>query len=205
MNSFKSLIKLKFNTFCAFIMTFPTVLKAALTAALSVAVILISFNTHAVEEVYPFSDPQKKADFESLVQDLRCPKCQNQNLADSNSMISIDMKNKTYQLLQAGKTKEEVIDFWVGRYTQYVYYDPPINAATIWLWIIPFLVMVFLIWFVLKRNRQSANIHNQSPITDPHLREADAIFAQLEQQAKIKNNTSDTPLNKIEAEQEKNK
>ncbi|KMT66343.1 cytochrome c-type biogenesis protein CcmH [Catenovulum maritimum] len=150
--------------------------------------VFASANLLAVEENYPFESEAKRADFEALVQELRCPKCQNQNVADSNSLVAIDLKNKTYQLVQEGKTKQEVVDYMVQRYTQFVHYDPPVNHVTIWLWIIPGFICIFLVLFVLKRNRTESG----SQITDPHIREAEAIFAELEKQSQLKANSNTT-------------
>lgn len=109
----------------------------------------------AMEDKFHFEDPKQSALFLELTKELRCPKCQNQNIADSDAMIAIDLKRKVYQLLQEGKDKQQVIDFMKQRYGDFVYYQPPVNAMTIWLWIIPLLFVVFAaIGIVMTRKAQ---------------------------------------------------
>jgi cytochrome c-type biogenesis protein CcmH len=109
--------------------------------------------------------------FLELTQELRCPKCQNQNIADSDAMIAVDLRRKVYELLQKGYDSEQVIDFMKQRYGDFVYYQPPVNPMTIWLWLLPVLfIFVALIGIVMTRKRQTAVIN------DEQLAEAEAIL-----------------------------
>ena len=56
----------------------------------------------ATEELMQFKDAQQQALYRELTAELRCPKCQNQNIADSNAVVAVDMREKTYQLVQQG-------------------------------------------------------------------------------------------------------
>lgn len=129
----------------------------------------------SVEQTYPFDDVNKSKLFDELAQELRCPKCQNQNIADSNAMVAIDLKNKTYELVKAGNSKQEVIDFMVARYGNFVHYDPPINSVTIWLWLIPVIILVLLIVIMLRRKKETG-----PNIDDNYLAQAEALLAQAE-------------------------
>jgi cytochrome c-type biogenesis protein CcmH len=103
-------------------------------------------------ENYVFDDPSKRKAFLELTAVLRCPKCQNQNIADSDAPISHDMRRKTYQLMQEGKDKSEVIAWMKERYGDFVYYQPPVNVFTIWLWLLPILFTgVMAIFFIRRR------------------------------------------------------
>lgn len=99
---------------------------------------------HAVVEghKYPFSDPEQNRRFQDLSTQLRCPKCQNQNLADSNSPVAQDLRDKVYELVQQGQSNEEVVDYMVARYGDFVRYNPPFNIKTLLLWGLPALFLL---------------------------------------------------------------
>ncbi len=104
-------------------------------------------------ENYVFGDPNKRKEFLELTEVLRCPKCQNQNIADSDAPISHDMRRKVYELMQEGKEKPEVIDWMKQRYGDFVYYQPPVNAVTVWLWLLPVLFALMMLVFFIKRRK----------------------------------------------------
>ncbi|WP_297821216.1 cytochrome c-type biogenesis protein [uncultured Paraglaciecola sp.] len=116
----------------------------------------------ATENKFHFDSPEKSALFLDLTKELRCPKCQNQNIADSDAMIAVDLKRKVFELLQKGHDRQQVIDFMKQRYGDFVYYQPPVNPMTIWLWLLPILfVFVALAGIVMTRKRQPAEIDNE--------------------------------------------
>jgi len=115
---------------------------------------------------YPFDqgtvvENQNRAQlFRKLAEELRCPKCQNQNLADSNAMISSDLRRELYQQVKDGKQGNEIIEFMVNRYGEFVLYKPKMNARTFALWYGPLFllgiaVMVFA-FVVFKRRKNNA-------------------------------------------------
>ncbi|MCU4675784.1 cytochrome c-type biogenesis protein CcmH [Catenovulum sp. 2E275] len=150
---------------------------------------LFSLSAGAVEQNYAFDDQNKQVVFKELTQELRCPKCQNQNIADSNAMVAIDLKNKTYELVQQGKSKQDVIDFMVERYGQFVHYDPPLNMLTIWLWIVPGMIFFALLFFMFKRNKEA-----NPQIDDDYIKQAEQVLKQLES---AQHKPSTNPVNKI--------
>ncbi|WP_105873669.1 cytochrome c-type biogenesis protein, partial [Haemophilus influenzae] len=95
-----------------------------------------------------FSSPQQESDYHQLTQSLRCPQCQNNNIADSNATIAVDMRGKVFELLQEGKSKNDVVDYMVARYGNFVTYDPPITASTLVLWIAPLLLVLLGVVFL---------------------------------------------------------
>jgi len=123
--------------------------------AVSVAVIcwVIAAGAMAAIDVYQFDSPQQEALFRKLTGELRCPKCQNQNIADSNAELAKDLRQKTYQLISEGKSEQEVIDYMVQRYGHFVIYKPPLTAATLILWLGPLLVIVIGMGAVAVRAR----------------------------------------------------
>lgn len=122
------------------------------------ALVLLSFAlfsayTFASEETYQFETDAQSALFFELTKELRCPMCQNQNIADSDAMIAADLRRKVYQLVNEGQSREEIIDYMKQRYGDFVYYQPPVNATTIWLWLLP-LIFVFIGIVLVIRSRQ---------------------------------------------------
>jgi cytochrome c-type biogenesis protein CcmH len=106
---------------------------------LFVITLFIAFSACSAEDNFAFDTPAQRAQFLSLTAELRCPMCQNQNIADSDAMIAHDMRRKVYALLKEGKSEQEVIDFMKARYGDFVHYQPPVTIATMWLWAAPVL------------------------------------------------------------------
>jgi len=108
-------------------------------------------------DTYVFEDEVTKVRFQALTKELRCPKCQNQNLADSNSPIAADLRREVYNLLDEGKTDTEIVDFMVNRYGEFVLYRPKVNSLTYVLWFGPavlILIGVLVVVFILRRKPQ---------------------------------------------------
>jgi cytochrome c-type biogenesis protein CcmH len=110
------------------------------------------------ESVLKFSSSLHETRYNSLIEELRCPKCQNQNLADSNAGIAIDLRNQIYSMIEQGLSDKEIVDYMVARYGEFVLYKPSNNAGTFFLWYGPLILLVLgLIAFVLiiRSNRRS--------------------------------------------------
>jgi cytochrome c-type biogenesis protein CcmH len=78
---------------------------------------------------------------EHVAQQLRCLVCQNQSIADSHAQLALDLKKEARIQLAQGRSEQEVIDFMVQRYGDFVLYKPPFNAATLLLWVGPFALL----------------------------------------------------------------
>ena len=114
-----------------------------------------------------FSSPQQESDYHQLTQSLRCPQCQNNNIADSNATIAVDMRGKVFELLQEGKSKNDVVDYMVARYGNFVTYDPPMTASTLVLWIAPLLLVLLGVVFLLRRKpKTQSTVKSQDILTD---------------------------------------
>ena len=114
-----------------------------------------------------FSSPQQESDYHQLTQSLRCPQCQNNNIADSNATIAVDMRGKVFELLQEGKSKNDVVDYMVARYGNFVTYDPPMTASTLVLWIAPLLLVLLGMVFLLRRKPKAQSaVKSQDVLTD---------------------------------------
>jgi len=111
--------------------------------------LLVPATALAVIETYEFSDPELELRYRQLSLELRCPKCQNQNIADSNAPISQDLRKLLYQQLEAGADDEEILDYMVARYGEFVRYRPRYDGVTAVLWLAP--VFLLLAGIVLAR------------------------------------------------------
>ncbi|MFJ5444392.1 cytochrome c-type biogenesis protein CcmH [Pectobacterium sp. CHL-2024] len=116
--------------------------------------LLLSFSVLASSEILRFDNDTQEQQFRELTMQLRCPKCQNNSIADSNSMIASDMRQKVYELMQQGQTKEQVVDYMVDRYGYFVTYEPPITPFTILLWLLPALFLAAGAWMIIRRARR---------------------------------------------------
>ncbi|GMM73175.1 hypothetical protein MTsDn5_31280 [Alteromonas gracilis] len=125
--------------------------KAVVLNLLVLMVVLSSFPANAAEDKFSFDTPAQRESFLTLTAELRCPMCQNQNIADSDAMIAHDMRRKVYALLKQGKTEQEIIDFMKSRYGDFVHYQPPVTAATLWLWAGPVLFIFIALLVVVRR------------------------------------------------------
>ena len=114
-----------------------------------------------------FTSLQQESDYHQLTQSLRCPQCQNNNIADSNATIAMDMRGKVFELLQEGKSKNDVVDYMVARYGNFVTYDPPMTASTLVLWIAPLLLVLLGVVFLLRRKPKAQSaVKSQDVLTD---------------------------------------
>lgn len=129
-------------------------------------VLLFSLPAWAAIETYQFSSPQQEETYQQLTQQLRCPQCQNNNIADSNATISNDMRAKVYELLQQGKSKQEVVDYMVQRYGNFVTYDPPLTLPTLFLWLIPAALLLLGVIVLFRRKPQAQNKNNNNLALD---------------------------------------
>ncbi|MEH6466107.1 MAG: cytochrome c-type biogenesis protein [Porticoccus sp.] len=130
-------------------------LKGILKYIIFLQLLVISSSVLSVVEVKEFSSEQMRERFHVLVTELRCPKCQNQNLADSNSPISADLRDEIFRMLEEGKSDGEIIDFLVTRYGEFVMYRPPIKKTTMMLWFMPGVLLLagIVIIFSVRRRQ----------------------------------------------------
>lgn len=113
----------------------------------------VSFSALAAIDTYQFKDEAQEQQFRQLTEQLRCPKCQNNSIADSNAMIASDMRQKVYELQQQGQSKQQIIDYMVARYGHFVTYEPPVTPSTIVLWLLPALFVTGGALVIIRRAR----------------------------------------------------
>lgn len=123
---------------------------------------------YGIGEIYDFSSAELLERYEDLTQELRCPKCQNQNLADSDSPISADLRREIYLKLEEGQSDQQIKDFLVARYGTFVLYNPPVSGITLWVWLIPIFFGLggsILVWrVVLQASRRPVPDFDELPL-----------------------------------------
>lgn len=120
-------------------------------------------------DVYHFDNPRQEAQYRALIEEFRCPKCQNQNLAGSDAPIAQDLKQKTYEMVMDGRTDKEIRDYMFERYGDFISYKPPMRPSTWILWFFPplLLVIALFVWFVRQRNAQKRTSNDAPPLIEP--------------------------------------
>ncbi len=132
----------------------------SLTVGFLVSMTLIAQPSFALTDIIAFKSPEQEQLYRELTAELRCPKCQNQNIADSNAVVAVDMRHKTLQLVEQGMDKSQVIDYMKTRYGDFVHYQPPFRFSTMWLWLLPMMLILMLAVLMLKKQRQQPTVEN---------------------------------------------
>ena len=131
-------------------------------ATLWALLLLCAAPSLAVIETYEFSDPQLETRYQALSEELRCPKCQNQNIADSNAPIAQDLRRQLHRQLEQGASDEEVLDYMVARYGEFVRYRPRFGGAALALWLAPAaLLLAGVVLLVSTVRRRAAGQSDQ--------------------------------------------
>ncbi len=119
---------------------------------------IVSFLSLAQEAPPAAEDPILEKRVQRLSEELRCLVCQNQSLADSNADLAVDLRNQVRELMQQGQTDAQIREFMVARYGDFVLYNPPVNSATLLLWLGPFVLLavagVALVTYLRRRDRE---------------------------------------------------
>ena len=113
---------------------------------------------HAAIDTYEFANDAERDRFRELTKELRCPKCQNQDIADSNAPIATDLRREIFRMLGEGKDNQQIIDFMVDRYGEFVRYKPALTSKTAVLWFGPLALLMgglVVIGVIVGRRRRT--------------------------------------------------
>lgn len=146
--------------------------RLVLLAAFSISMTALA----APIETFQFDSPDTEKVFHKLSEEIRCLVCQNQNIAESNADLAKDLRLEIYTMLSKGKTEDEIVDFMVERYGDYVLYRPPFKPMTWLLWFGPIIVFAFGLVFVVRfmksqnmgKQRESLSEEEMDRIKDLH-------------------------------------
>ena len=131
-----------------------------------VALCLLLGTSHAgvTLEAFKFKTEAEEQHFKDLIEEIRCLVCQNQSLADSDAELAHDLRAEVYDMIQAGKTDDEIISFLVARYGDFVLYKPPMKPSTYLLWFGPFVLLIIAALLLLRsiRRQQKAPVEEIS-------------------------------------------
>ncbi len=118
-----------------------------------------AISAHAVVETYQFRSEADQRRYRALIEELRCPKCQNQNLAGSDAPIAQDLRREVYRLINSGSSDQEILQYMLERYGDFVLYRPRFTLETLALWLGP-VVLVLIgmgIWWRLSRTTRETD------------------------------------------------
>ncbi len=127
---------------------------SSLRGLLLAALLCCAGQALAVIETYEFTDDSLRERYQALSAELRCPKCQNQNIADSNAPVAADLRKKLHEQLHAGRSDAEIVDYMVQRYGEFVLYRPRWSAVTLVLWLAPLLLLALAAWVIAASLRR---------------------------------------------------
>lgn len=152
-------------------------------ALMFIFIMALSFTVNAVIEIAPLSSEELEGRYRELIEELRCPKCQNQNLADSNSPISADLREQVRVLLEEGKSDEEVVAYLVDRYGDFVRYRPAVKENTLVLWfgpvLVAFLGLIIILLFI--RRQRGASVAKTGELSAEEKARLNQLLAKPEQ------------------------
>ncbi len=151
--------------------------------ALVFALALLSTAAVSANEAAPLAaDPVAEKRLLDLSTELRCLVCQNQNIADSHAELAEDLRTEIREMIKAGKTDKEIIDFMVARYGDFVLYRPPLKGITLLLWGGPIALMIIGLLVLIRYQRRRAQrvAAADQPLSDEQASRADALLKELE-------------------------
>jgi len=134
-------------------------MKALRPMLLCVLVAITSAAAAQAIDPLPFRDHAEELRFQHLTSELRCLVCQDENLADSNADFARDLRHKVFELMQEGRSDAEIKQYLVDRYSDFVLYDPPVNAHTWLLWFGPLLILIaggFVVGYTIRKRSHAS-------------------------------------------------
>lgn len=133
-------------------------------------------------DTYQFKSDDNQVRALSIANELRCPQCQNQNLIDSNSPVAHDLRLVVFEMVDAGKTDSEIIEFMTSRYGEFVLYKPKMEPKTYLLWLGPTILLLtaFIVGFIFIR-RHSTSVNSAAAMSEDDHKELDALLKKNKQ------------------------
>lgn len=134
---------------------------------------------HAAIDTYEFANDAERDRFRELTKELRCPKCQNQDIADSNAPIATDLRREIYRMLGEGKDNQQILDFMVARYGDFVLYKPALTRKTAVLWFGPLALLVgglVVIGVIVGRRRRTEQVAGSDTLSAEERKRLDTLL-----------------------------
>lgn len=153
----------------------PALIAALLGSLLTTLLATWSSVAWAVVDVGKPAAVQASERYRTLIDEMRCPKCQNQNLADSDAPIAADLRREIRRLLDAGRSDQQIIDHMVARYGEFILYRPRWQRATWLLWLAPAILLglglLIAVWFIARQRRTARAVADLNASESIALRE----------------------------------
>ena len=152
-------------------------MKRWLTAA--VLALGLAGVAHAAIDTYEFANDAERERFRDLTKELRCPKCQNQDIADSNAPIAADLRKEIFRMLGEGKDNQQILDFMVARYGDFVLYKPALTSKTAVLWFGPLALLVgglVVIGVIVGRRRRTGQVAGSDTLSAEERKRLDTLL-----------------------------
>ena len=153
----------------------------------------VAVSSWATIDAYQFENSAQEQQFRQLIAELRCPKCQNQNISDSDADLSKDLKDRVHQLILAGKNNREITAYMVERYGNFITYRPPVEPATYFLWFGPVLIAM-LVAAGLIVSKLTSGGKSAAKVTDGQQEKVDRLLQSLADQEQSSTQQSDKTL-----------
>ncbi len=134
---------------------------------------------HAAIDTYEFANDAERDRFRELTKELRCPKCQSQDIADSNAPIATDLRREIYRMLGEGKDNQQILDFMVARYGDFVLYKPALTRKTAVLWFGPLALLVgglVVIGVIVGRRRRTEQVEGSDTLSAEERKRLDTLL-----------------------------
>ena len=130
-------------------------------------------------ETFKFDSPDTEKIFHKLSEELRCLVCQNQNIAESNAELAKDLRLEIYTMLQKGQTEDEIVDFMVERYGDYVLYRPPFKPMTWLLWFGPLMIFALGIFFAMRFMKSQSSDSPLESLSEEEIERVKSLHADM--------------------------
>ena len=130
----------------------------------SMLIVNVNGQTFLVDEK-TFTDESNQLRYDTLMEELRCLVCQNQSLADSGAGLAQDLRKKVVVMIENGSSDQEIKDYMVQRYGEFILYRPRLNYSTIMLWFGPFILLVVAIGIIMRIIRSSQSSHTNQKVS----------------------------------------
>ena len=137
---------------------------------------------HASIEAYEFDNPRDEERFHELAEELRCLVCQNQSIAESNADLAKDLRREVYEMIQEGKSNEEIVEFLVARYGDFVRYRPPVQPTTYLLWAGPMILLAIGLLVLVVVVRRRAGEKTDGALSEEERKRLEGALSEIEEE-----------------------
>jgi len=152
------------------------IIKRIITGILLTGLLAASISVFAKEAAPLAVDPELEKKVNAIAAELRCLVCQNQTIADSHAELAIDLKNQVREMVRQGKTRDDVVDYMVQRYGDFVRYRPPVKPTTYLLWAGPFLLLAGGLIILVVNLRKRKELVTEAPLSEEEHQKLESIL-----------------------------